>query len=170
VSTSSDSLTVYAKLPPLVRRTSQATRSATGRNYGEIGTRPPASTGLRTTPRGIVFSRWRRAHAGKGSLRQSAISHRRQGLDSRQTCDRTGCLWTRRGQRCGTGIGLPPAISSPSVWTTILTNYANALGDDDNLARVRAAYDDETFSRLRQVKRRWDPENLFHLNANIPPA
>jgi FAD/FMN-containing dehydrogenase len=48
--------------------------------------------------------------------------------------------------------------------------YVNALGDDDNLARVRAAYDEETFSRLQQVKRRWDPNNLFHLNANIPPA
>jgi hypothetical protein len=35
---------------------------------------------------------------------------------------------------------------------------------------VRAAYNDITFSRLQEIKRRWDPENVFRLNANIPPA
>lgn len=48
--------------------------------------------------------------------------------------------------------------------------YVNALEDDENGARVRDAYGEDTFARLRQVKRRWDPENVFRLNANIPPA
>jgi hypothetical protein len=48
--------------------------------------------------------------------------------------------------------------------------YVNAVEDDGGPGRVRAAYGDATFSRLAQIKRRWDPENVFRLNANIPPA
>jgi FAD/FMN-containing dehydrogenase len=47
--------------------------------------------------------------------------------------------------------------------------YVNAL-DDEGPDRIRAAYDDATFTRLRQVKQRWDPDNVFRLNQNIPPA
>jgi FAD/FMN-containing dehydrogenase len=48
--------------------------------------------------------------------------------------------------------------------------YVNAVEEDEDSARVRNAYGEDTFARLRQVKRRWDPENVFRLNANIPPA
>jgi len=43
--------------------------------------------------------------------------------------------------------------------------YVNYLADDDT-ARVRAAYG-PCWDRLRQVKREYDPENVFHLNQNI---
>lgn len=46
--------------------------------------------------------------------------------------------------------------------------YVNYLGDDDPASRVRAAYG-PNFERLQQIKARYDPENLFHLNQNIPP-
>jgi FAD/FMN-containing dehydrogenase len=42
------------------------------------------------------------------------------------------------------------------------------LGDEGH-ARVRAAYPGETWDRLVEVKRRYDPTNLFRLNQNIPP-
>jgi FAD/FMN-containing dehydrogenase len=47
--------------------------------------------------------------------------------------------------------------------------YVNFLGDEGE-QRVRAAYPGSTWDRLRAVKRRYDPENLFRLNQNIPPA
>jgi FAD/FMN-containing dehydrogenase len=47
--------------------------------------------------------------------------------------------------------------------------YVNFLGDEGE-ARVREAYPGATWERLRAIKRRYDPENLFRLNQNIPPA
>ena len=45
--------------------------------------------------------------------------------------------------------------------------YVNFLMDEGG-DRVRAAYRGN-YERLAQVKRRYDPGNLFHLNQNIPP-
>jgi FAD/FMN-containing dehydrogenase len=48
--------------------------------------------------------------------------------------------------------------------------YLNYGAPDEPIERVRAAYGDAKFGRLRQVKRRYDPNNLFRFNHNIPPA
>ena len=48
--------------------------------------------------------------------------------------------------------------------------YLNYGARDEPIERVRAAYGDANFERLRQVKRRYDPHNLFRFNHNIPPA
>ena len=47
--------------------------------------------------------------------------------------------------------------------------YVNFLMDEGE-ERVRAAYGAEKYDRLRALKRRYDPDNLFRLNQNIPPA
>jgi FAD/FMN-containing dehydrogenase len=47
--------------------------------------------------------------------------------------------------------------------------YVGFLGEEDE-ATIRAAYPGATWDRLRELKRRYDPDNLFHLNHNIPPA
>jgi FAD/FMN-containing dehydrogenase len=47
--------------------------------------------------------------------------------------------------------------------------YVNALADQGT-SGMRRAYGDEKLPRLAAVKRRYDPENVFHLNQNIPPA
>jgi FAD/FMN-containing dehydrogenase len=47
--------------------------------------------------------------------------------------------------------------------------YVGFLGDEDE-ATIRAAYPGPTWARLRELKRRYDPDNLFRLNHNIPPA
>jgi len=47
--------------------------------------------------------------------------------------------------------------------------YVNFLGDEGP-ERVRQAYPGPTWDRLVEVKRRYDPDNLFRRNQNIPPG
>jgi FAD/FMN-containing dehydrogenase len=47
--------------------------------------------------------------------------------------------------------------------------YVNFLADEGP-DRVRGAYPGATWDRLREIKARYDPKNLFRLNQNIPPA
>jgi hypothetical protein len=47
--------------------------------------------------------------------------------------------------------------------------YVNFLAADGP-ERIRAAYPGATWDRLRAIKRRYDPDNLFRLNNNITPA
>jgi len=44
--------------------------------------------------------------------------------------------------------------------------YVNFLMDDEGQDRVKASYRDN-YARLAQIKRRYDPHNLFHINQNI---
>jgi FAD/FMN-containing dehydrogenase len=78
----------------------------------------------------------------------------------------------------------------PSVWTDTADNepniawsretfaamrphfgtgrWLNYLGDDQAEDAIRAAYG-PNYDRLREVKRRYDPDNVFNLNHNIVP-
>jgi FAD/FMN-containing dehydrogenase len=47
--------------------------------------------------------------------------------------------------------------------------YVNFLGEEGEDG-VHEAYPAPTWDRLRSVKRRYDPGNLFRLNQNVPPA
>jgi FAD/FMN-containing dehydrogenase len=47
--------------------------------------------------------------------------------------------------------------------------YVNFLEDADE-ERIRAAYGSDKYDRLRQLKRKYDPDNFFRINQNIPPA
>jgi len=46
--------------------------------------------------------------------------------------------------------------------------WLNYLGDDQADDAIRAAYG-PNYDRLRELKRRYDPGNVFHLNHNIVP-
>jgi FAD/FMN-containing dehydrogenase len=87
-----------------------------------------------------------------------------------------------RGRRLFVNIAAmyadPAEKGTHDAWTAGLASslnesdsggYAGFFGDEDE-ATIRAAYTDPTWDRLRQIKRRYDPDNLFRLNHNIPPA
>lgn len=46
--------------------------------------------------------------------------------------------------------------------------YVNFLMEEGQ-DRIKSTYG-SNYSRLQQVKRTWDPTNLFHVNQNIQPA
>jgi len=65
-----------------------------------------------------------------------------------------------------------------AAWATAFQDELRAFGSatyvnfmaDEGPAAVPSAYGPATWARLREVKRRYDPDNLFRLNQNIPPA
>jgi FAD/FMN-containing dehydrogenase len=60
--------------------------------------------------------------------------------------------------------GLAEALSG-GVTTPAYVGFVGKEGEDG----VRRAYPPATLKRLAQVKRRYDPDNLFHLNLNVAP-
>ena len=46
--------------------------------------------------------------------------------------------------------------------------YVNFLTEEEGDDRTRAAYG-SNYARLQDVKRAWDPENLFSANKNVTP-
>ena len=59
-----------------------------------------------------------------------------------------------------------------SLWQAIRREgagvYVNFL-EDEGADRVREAYPPATYARLADIKRRYDPGNLFRFNQNVPP-
>jgi FAD/FMN-containing dehydrogenase len=47
--------------------------------------------------------------------------------------------------------------------------YVNYLGDDETDNAAEAAYG-PNLPRLRMIKAKYDPQNVFRQNHNIPPA
>jgi FAD/FMN-containing dehydrogenase len=50
--------------------------------------------------------------------------------------------------------------------TSVYVNFLMEEGEE----RIREAYGPEKYERLKALKRRYDPDNLFRLNQNIPPG
>jgi FAD/FMN-containing dehydrogenase len=46
--------------------------------------------------------------------------------------------------------------------------YVSFMGEE-SAERVRAAYPGSTWTRLAAIKARYDPDNVFRLNQNVPP-
>jgi FAD/FMN-containing dehydrogenase len=48
-------------------------------------------------------------------------------------------------------------------------SYVNFMSESEE-GRVKVSYGAEKYARLARIKAEWDPDNIFHLNANIKPA
>jgi FAD/FMN-containing dehydrogenase len=91
----------------------------------------------------------------------TAFAHR-----DRRVMAGVGCVYQDAGERPtheAWADGFAAALrGGPGVYVNFLSNE----GPD----RVREAYPGRTWDRLVEVKRRYDPGNLFRLNQNIPPT
>jgi FAD/FMN-containing dehydrogenase len=67
--------------------------------------------------------------------------------------DERNAAWARR---------LAASVRDIGVGTTA----ANFVAEDE-ADRLRASYGEQKYLRLAELKRRWDPDNLFRLNQNI---
>jgi FAD/FMN-containing dehydrogenase len=55
-------------------------------------------------------------------------------------------------------------------WSFSGGGYVNYMQADEPIERVRAAFGEEAFDRLQELKRRYDPGNVLRRNQNIPPT
>lgn len=66
--------------------------------------------------------------------------------------------------------GAQRLIDRMAPWSTGRASI-NFLGSDDTAGqRVRDAFDPADYRKLVAIKRAYDPENIFRINHNIPPA
>ena len=109
----------------------------------------------------ILFEHFHGAVTRVG-VSEAAVPHREEGwnllipsvwTDPEETV--ANVTWTRE-----TFAALRPHFGSG--------RWLNYLGDDQADDAIRAAYG-PNYERLVEVKRRYDPDNVFHLNHNIAP-
>jgi FAD/FMN-containing dehydrogenase len=93
---------------------------------------------------------------------ETAVPHRDEGWNllipsvwTDPADSETSIAWTR-----DTFAAMRPHFAS--------RRWLNYLGDDQAGDAIRAAYG-PNYERLREVKRRYDPDNVFHLNHNLAP-
>jgi FAD/FMN-containing dehydrogenase len=113
-------------------------------------------------------------------MSQSIIFHVAGALNDHEADD--GAVGNRDAHYIGgfAGTWPPGAPADPHVawardgWERIRPfstggNYVNFQLADDDTARTAAAYG-ANYQRLQRAKADYDPDNLFRLNRNIPPA
>jgi FAD/FMN-containing dehydrogenase len=54
----------------------------------------------------------------------------------------------------------------PDTTEGVYLNYTSDEGED----RVRSSYGPEKYARLVELKDKYDPTNMFHMNQNIKPS
>jgi FAD/FMN-containing dehydrogenase len=91
----------------------------------------------------------------------TAFAHRDRGI-----MGAVGCVYEQAADRpahdaWADGFAAALRQGDPAVYVNFLS--------DEGPERVRQAYPGTTWDRLVDVKRRYDPDNLFRRNQNIPP-
>jgi FAD/FMN-containing dehydrogenase len=91
-------------------------------------------------------------------FRDAAFNVSALGIWKDPAADDAGIAWAR----ATAGLAGPYSLHGGG--------YLNYMQADEPLERVRAAFGAETFERLRDIKRRYDPSNVLRFNQNVPPA
>ena len=111
---------------------------------------------------GIVLEHWHGA-ATRVGVGETAFPHRSEGYNMLLVSEWTNpadternITWTRESY-----AALQPFIAPG--------RYVNYLDDDEPGDPAVAAYG-PNYARLRQLKTKFDPSNVFHMNQNIRPA
>lgn len=59
--------------------------------------------------------------------------------------------------------------SALQPWSLGIGDYVNNMVEVEE-DRIRASYGAEKYDRLARIKRRYDPDDVFRCNVNIPPV
>jgi hypothetical protein len=92
---------------------------------------------------------------------ESAFSHRRTLVEFF-----AGSTWADPAEDAVRMAGARAAAKTMEPFSS--GTYVNVIADPGT--DVAQAYHAAQLARLADLKRKWDPENVFHLNQNIRPA
>jgi FAD/FMN-containing dehydrogenase len=119
----------------------------------------------------------------KNSPMSVLLCYRLDGAYSRVPDDETAFSGGRSPRYSAFVIGFAPdpdLLAADRRWvgdfSQALTPYAIGSGGyvngatDNPQDRLRASYGRAKYERLAGIKANYDPDNIFHINANIPPA
>jgi len=103
-------------------------------------------------------------------VRQEILEHIVRGFDAASGSIALIVEGTDAELELAAGTDLPPGLIGSALpkGTGVYSNFLT--GDSEGVARVREAFPEATYARLAEVKRAYDPTNLFRLNTNIIPA
>jgi len=91
-------------------------------------------------------------------FREAAFNVSALGIWNDRSADEAGVAWARS----------TAALAAP--YSLKGGGYVNYMQADEPIERVRDAFGPETFQRLREIKRHYDPGNVLRFNQNIPPG
>ena len=111
---------------------------------------------------GLVLEHFHGA-ATRVGVSETAIPHRREGYNLLVVSE-----WLDPGDNARNIAWARESYDAMRPWLAS-GRYANYLSDDDGEDAGQAAYG-PNYPRLRVLKTKYDPTNLFHLNQNIRPG
>ena len=127
-----------------------------------IGTAIDAFASCPSPMTGLLFEHVHGAVTRVG-VTDTAVQHREPGYNLVMTS-----VWTDPSQT-DTNVGWTRDTYAALEPFFVNRRYVNYLSEDDLGQAARAAYGPD-FDRLARLKATYDPENVFHLNLNVPPA
>jgi hypothetical protein len=105
-----------------------------------------------------------------GAIRNIADGDTALGRRDVSWCYHAIALWTDPGQEAHAAhVAWAKQLSAdldPDTTDGVYLNYTSDVGED----RVRSSYGPEKYARLVELKDKYDPTNMFHLNQNVKPS